>query len=247
MSTKLNAETPLLVPLEQLVNHYDVDSAYVVKQYPHHRGINTQVRYWVETRKPYGQRLVYQTLDPYTCKWLKEKPGAYVALAIMRVNCDYDHPQCGHVIPLVYPTFLNLNNQQFCELALAYSYTEYQKNVIMKELIERFGPVQPPPWRNDPPINLADANRAENPLPYELRVERLTTPEGIICETFAAAHTRVRKERRALKLQQHPELADEPKRTRAPTKFKKVDPHSVDNLNDHELALFNELMQPPSD
>lgn len=52
----------------ELLGHESPDTAYEVADYPYGFRLRTTIRYWVETKKGHGQRLVSQTRNP-------KKPG----------------------------------------------------------------------------------------------------------------------------------------------------------------------------
>ena len=62
---------------EVLRNYENEDTAFVVNDYPYGFRLRTKIRYWVETKKGYGQRFCSQTLNPKTDKWNKPKKGTY--------------------------------------------------------------------------------------------------------------------------------------------------------------------------
>lgn len=203
-------DEPIKVPMRQLVNHFDDESAFIVKQYPY-QGRLTRQRHWVETRQNIGQRHVFQNLNPITLVWQNKKQSLYSNIVLLLLNVDPDHIECGHITPLCI-NLETLSNTQLFDLALKYSYTEFQRNMLMQELTRR-GFNQPPPWKTEPAIDLRAAHDAEYPLPRELQVERKTNEIGIIIETFEQAAARVRKERAAVKAQAIP--ASEPAPTPA--------------------------------
>lgn len=53
------------------------ENAYIVDGYPWGFKLKTKQRYWVESKKGYGMRLVIQTLNPKTGKWCNPKKGTY--------------------------------------------------------------------------------------------------------------------------------------------------------------------------
>lgn len=80
-----------LTPHTALYGHVDPASAYVVDDYPYGYRLRTQIRYWIESKPKFGDRLVSQTLNPKTGKWNKPKPGQYATVLFMFLNSD------GHV------------------------------------------------------------------------------------------------------------------------------------------------------
>jgi hypothetical protein len=84
-----------------LNGHDSPETAYVVDDYPYGFRQRCMIRYWVETRHGYGQRVVSQTQNPKTNKWNKPKAGVYSGLAYLylsedghvhRGGCDYYSP-----------------------------------------------------------------------------------------------------------------------------------------------------------
>ena len=76
--------------MKTLLGHTSPETAYVVADYPYGYRLRTQIRYWLETRKGYGQRLMSQTLNPKTGQWNKPKAGTYNVLAVMVLD-DQEH------------------------------------------------------------------------------------------------------------------------------------------------------------
>lgn len=77
---------------ETLTSHTSQETGFVVDDYPYGYALRTQIRYWIETKKGFGQRFVSQTLNPKTGRWNKPKAGNYHVLAVMVRN-----PRNGHV------------------------------------------------------------------------------------------------------------------------------------------------------
>ena len=69
--------------MKTLVGHTSQDSALICSDYPYGFRLRCQIRYWVETKKGFGQRFVSQTLNPKTGKWNKPKAGTYNVIAIL--------------------------------------------------------------------------------------------------------------------------------------------------------------------
>lgn len=63
--------------MEALYGHTDEESAYVVADYPYGFRLRTQIRYWIETKRGQGQRLMAQTMNPKTGRWNKAKASTY--------------------------------------------------------------------------------------------------------------------------------------------------------------------------
>lgn len=71
-------------------------TAHIVENYPY-GGYRTQMRYWVETREKFGQRIVMQSLNPKTGEWNKPHAGAYSSLICLYINNDNGHCEGSHV------------------------------------------------------------------------------------------------------------------------------------------------------
>lgn len=75
-----NANPPIY---KTLVGHTTPETGFVVEDYPYGFRLRTQIRYWIETKKGFGQRLCSQTLNPKNGRWNKPKPGTYNVVAVM--------------------------------------------------------------------------------------------------------------------------------------------------------------------
>lgn len=71
---------------ETLLGYTSPETAYVVDDYPYSFKLRTKIRYWIETKPPYGQRFVSQTLNPDTGKWNKPKASTYSSLRVMYLD-----------------------------------------------------------------------------------------------------------------------------------------------------------------
>lgn len=69
--------------MKTLSGHISPETGYLVSDYPYGWQLRTQIRYWIETKKGFGQRFMSQTLSPKTGKWNKPKAGTYSVLAVM--------------------------------------------------------------------------------------------------------------------------------------------------------------------
>ena len=67
------------------------ETAYMVNEYPWGFRLKTKQRYWVESKKGFGMRLVTQTLNPKTDKWCKPKKSTYCVVMGLFLN------ELGHV------------------------------------------------------------------------------------------------------------------------------------------------------
>ena len=64
---------------QPLHNHNSAETAYTVNDYPYGFTLRCKKRYWIETKKGYGQRLCTQTTNPKRPEeyWNKPKKGTY--------------------------------------------------------------------------------------------------------------------------------------------------------------------------
>jgi len=74
-----------------LSGHTDMETSYVVEDYPYGFNLRTTIRYWVETKKRFGQRVVSQTMNPKTGRWNKTKPGIYMPVIMLALDNDNGH------------------------------------------------------------------------------------------------------------------------------------------------------------
>lgn len=76
--------------MKQLIGHNCENTAYLVEDYPYGFKLRTKIRYWIESRKGYGQRFVSQTMNPKTGRWNKAKAGTYSNIIVMGLDEDTD-------------------------------------------------------------------------------------------------------------------------------------------------------------
>ena len=77
-----------------LKGHTSPETAYIVEDYPYGLRLRCKIRYWLETKKGFGQRLVSQTTNPKRPGevWNKSKAGTYNVVAVMILD-EQDHIQ----------------------------------------------------------------------------------------------------------------------------------------------------------
>lgn len=72
---------------QYIYGHISKETAYIVNDYPwgfrYGFRLRTQKRYWIESKKGFGQRFCSQTLDPQTDKWCKPKYSTYDEITII--------------------------------------------------------------------------------------------------------------------------------------------------------------------
>ncbi len=76
--------------MEVLSGHTSPETAYVVEDYPYGYRLRTTIRYWIETKKGFGQRFMSQTVNPKTGRWNKPKNGTYCDIQVL-VKDDQGH------------------------------------------------------------------------------------------------------------------------------------------------------------
>lgn len=74
--------------MQQLIGCNSQDTAHVVEDYPYGFRLRTKIRYWIESRKGYGQRFVSQTMNPKNGRWNKAKAGTYSNIIVMGIDED---------------------------------------------------------------------------------------------------------------------------------------------------------------
>lgn len=200
MSTDL--PKPLILP-QQLVMHFSEELAYVNYQYPWRPGKNTTARFWIETRRSFGQRVMYRTYNPEKKVWNKahplrdEKTGIplpYKDIAILTLGKEPTSPECGQIIPIV----LNLSDLNLPTLQLFstyYSFTPYQREIVLEDL-QRSGIQSNPGWKTEPYINVALANFYENPQDrFQAEAEKLKI-DGILMTSAHDLEKEFKRDRR---------------------------------------------------
>lgn len=75
---------------QPISDHTDPESAYNVEDYPYGFRLRTTIRYWVETKRMHGQRMVSQTKNPKNGRWNKPKASTYSPVVMMALD-DQDH------------------------------------------------------------------------------------------------------------------------------------------------------------
>jgi hypothetical protein len=67
------------------------ETAHVAKDYPY-GGHRTEMRFWVETRERFGQRVMLRSLNPKTGGWNKPHASGY-----SEIVCPYINHETGHI------------------------------------------------------------------------------------------------------------------------------------------------------
>lgn len=73
-----------------MYGHDCFENAYEVDNYPWGFTLKTKRKYWIETKKGFGDRFVFATLNPKNGKWCKPKAGTYEPVLVLAKN-EKDH------------------------------------------------------------------------------------------------------------------------------------------------------------
>lgn len=104
------------------------EKSYEVDNYPWGFKLKTKIRYWIETKENYGQRLCSQTQNPKTLKWCSPKYSTYSRIAILFLD-EKNHVR--------HETINFYNNKEKIECFLVQHkehLTDYQKEAL-KQII----------------------------------------------------------------------------------------------------------------
>ena len=77
-----------------LKGHTSPETAYVVDDYPYGFRLRCKIRYWIETKPGFGQRMASQTTNPKKAGecWNKPKPSTYSPVRVLYLD-DKGHVQ----------------------------------------------------------------------------------------------------------------------------------------------------------
>jgi hypothetical protein len=67
----------------QIIDSDRAECAWMVADYPYGFKLRTKIRYWIETKKEFGQREVSQTMNPKNGKWNEPKKSTYSSVIVM--------------------------------------------------------------------------------------------------------------------------------------------------------------------
>lgn len=77
---------------QYIYQHKSPETAKVVEGYPWGFRLKTTIRYWIESKKNFGQRFASQTINPKNGKWCAPKFSTYSPIAIMYLD-ENNHVQ----------------------------------------------------------------------------------------------------------------------------------------------------------
>lgn len=82
-----------LTNLEPLHGHTTPDTAYVVDDYPYGFRLRCKIRYWIEEKDRFGNRLMSQTTNPKKTDepWNKPKASQYADVEVLALNKENGH------------------------------------------------------------------------------------------------------------------------------------------------------------
>jgi hypothetical protein len=76
--------------MQYLYGHNSLETAYIVEDYPWGFRLRTKMRYWIESKKGQGQRIVSQSMNPKTGLWCAPKKSTYHSIAILYLD-EFKH------------------------------------------------------------------------------------------------------------------------------------------------------------
>lgn len=152
----------------QVANHVSEETAYLINNFPYSFGVFTSVRYWVETKATYGQRLMTQIANP-AGGWWKAKTDGYTDIVILTIKTNQNAPDAGFVVPVVI-NLEKLSLEHLQQFAAYYTFTPFQRDKITASLtkhhIHRLLP-----WNESVPLNMDLIEKAEGlGKPKEIKV-----------------------------------------------------------------------------
>ncbi len=91
--TPKSAGTTRVARGKWLPDHYSMETAYLVDDYPYGRQLRCRIRYWIEFDAKKGYRFCAQTEDPKTLRWNNPKKSTYSHLAMEMYLDSRDYVQ----------------------------------------------------------------------------------------------------------------------------------------------------------
>jgi hypothetical protein len=79
--------------MTELLGHTSPETAYLVPDYPYGFRLRCQIRYWIETKKGHGQRVVSQTTNPKRPgeHWNQPKGSTYATIKALYLDDTSGH------------------------------------------------------------------------------------------------------------------------------------------------------------
>lgn len=131
--------------IHQQVGHVSEETALVVKNYMLNK-VQTDLRYWVETRQPYGQRVMRQVFNTRKGVWWNPKPlTTFSDIVVIYHDADLDLPQQNFTTceePIKTNRFMlnDIPSHQLKAFRDYYNFDEVQLNIIDQHIRERSMP-----------------------------------------------------------------------------------------------------------
>jgi hypothetical protein len=183
-----------MVPNQQLFNHVSEDTAFVITRFPAHYGQYTTIRYWVETKPAYGQRLMTRVMNHTNGEWFKAKTDGYKDIIILEQIIDESKTNCGLVV--VYQLTLDtMSLEHLLQLASYYEFTPFQKQQIVRALAAK-NYHRMPAWKPSNSLDYQLNKLAETRPEKWQKAVRLADPNGFPVESAHDAHLREKKDQR---------------------------------------------------
>jgi len=218
------------MPPIQLLNHVNLETAYLLPDFPYSFGTKTKARYWIETRQAYGQRLYTQFCAPRSESWYKPKPSLYSDIIVMTVDTN------GYDAGLVVPHFIDvqsLNAEQLKQFAEYFVLTPFQKDRVMKGLA-RNNVHYAPKWRNSEGLNLRLHMMAETKPTALEQVTRGVNSVGITTQSAEDALKEQRRREREAKT-----IINTPTPV---ARMPNADADDTTGMTPEQIAVYNDLM-----
>lgn len=143
--------------MRQLINHNSEQTCLLLKDYPFHFGAYTCVKYWIETNKSYGQRVMHQFMDPKTSlanpKWHKPKASPFFDIVVMQMQDNPAEPQYG-IVSFIEFDFAGKVPEEVQGFSEYFYFDEFQRDILLTEFQTRrhltyrtnFKNTKPQPW-----------------------------------------------------------------------------------------------------
>lgn len=112
--------------MKAMVNAVSPETAVVVPDYPYGFRLRTQIRYWTETKKGFGQRFMSQTLNPKNGKWNKPKAGVYYPIVVITQE-EAGDPNVGYVAYRALNVWTKTEDIESLERVFPEAFGEYEK------------------------------------------------------------------------------------------------------------------------
>lgn len=144
-----NTQTEMPSTKKYLYGHISPETAYVVEDYPWGFRLRTKIRYWIETKKDFGDRFVSQTVNPKTGRWCSPKKSTYSKVEVLyldsnnhvKVECVSSYSEESWLLTFKDRHLENLNELQKDQIKIGLSVRHVMKHVEVKFECVRSEPV----------------------------------------------------------------------------------------------------------